>query len=92
MNDDTTHPDENNAFKDELSQLVRAHSSLTWRQRAEALRWYADLAWTRSNTPDRSDAVTPPDEPIDRSHLEDVDDGCGCVEVWETMSEHRSSD
>lgn len=22
-------------------------------------------------------------------HLADVDDGCGCVEVWETLSEQR---
>ncbi|WP_430504738.1 hypothetical protein [Haloparvum sp. PAK95] len=22
-------------------------------------------------------------------HLADVDDGCGCVEVWEAMSERR---
>lgn len=24
------------------------------------------------------------------SHLDDVDPGCGCAEVWETMSEQRS--
>lgn len=22
-------------------------------------------------------------------HLEDVDDGCGCAEIWEHMSERR---
>lgn len=22
-------------------------------------------------------------------HLEDIDDGCGCVETWEQLSEHR---
>lgn len=26
---------------------------------------------------------------IDRSHLEDVEDGCGCAEVWEHLSEQR---
>jgi hypothetical protein len=30
-----------------------------------------------------------PDERIDMSHLEDVDDGCGCAEVWEHLSERR---
>jgi len=25
-------------------------------------------------------------------HLEDVDDGCGCTEVWEHLSEHRDDD
>lgn len=25
----------------------------------------------------------------DYDHLEDVDDGCGCAEIWETMSERR---
>ena len=23
-------------------------------------------------------------------HLEDIDDGCGCVETWERLSELRS--
>ncbi|MFB6234061.1 MAG: hypothetical protein ABEH81_02630 [Halopenitus sp.] len=30
----------------------------------------------------------PDDERLDE-HLADVDDGCGCVEVWETLSEQR---
>ncbi|MFB6163048.1 MAG: hypothetical protein ABEJ86_06395 [Halococcoides sp.] len=25
------------------------------------------------------------------SHLDDVDDGCGCAEVWEHLSENRES-
>ena len=29
---------------------------------------------------------------IERDHLEDVDDGCGCAEIWETMSEQRDAD
>lgn len=29
------------------------------------------------------------EEPIDRSHLENVEDGCGCTEVWEHLSEGR---
>lgn len=24
-----------------------------------------------------------------REHLEDVDDGCGCAEIWEHLSENR---
>jgi len=28
----------------------------------------------------------------DRAHLENVDDGCGCVEVWEQMSERRAAE
>lgn len=28
---------------------------------------------------------------VDTSHLEDVEDGCGCAEVWERMSEHRDA-
>lgn len=23
-------------------------------------------------------------------HLEDLEDGCGCAEVWEHLSEHRT--
>lgn len=26
---------------------------------------------------------------LDYDHLDDVEDGCGCAEIWETMSEHR---
>ncbi|MFP4530943.1 MAG: hypothetical protein ACLFNC_06605 [Halodesulfurarchaeum sp.] len=26
----------------------------------------------------------------DRSHLEDVESGAGCTEIWETLSEQRS--
>lgn len=28
-------------------------------------------------------------EDADRSHLEGVDDGCGCTEIWEHLSEQR---
>lgn len=28
-------------------------------------------------------------EDSDRSHLEGVDDGCGCTEIWEHLSEQR---
>jgi len=26
-----------------------------------------------------------------REHLSDVEDGCGCTEIWEHMSEQRDS-
>jgi hypothetical protein len=31
---------------------------------------------------------------VDRSesHLEDIEDGAGCTEIWETLSEHRAED
>jgi hypothetical protein len=28
----------------------------------------------------------------DDEHLADVEDGCGCAEVWEHLSERRSAD
>jgi len=28
----------------------------------------------------------------DRDHLSSVEDGCGCVELWEALSERRSGD
>ncbi|MFB6232895.1 MAG: hypothetical protein ABEH61_01415 [Haloarculaceae archaeon] len=28
----------------------------------------------------------------DASHLQDVDDGCGCAEIWDVLSERRASD
>lgn len=30
-------------------------------------------------------------ETPDTDHLDDIDDGCGCTEVWEAMSEHREA-
>lgn len=30
------------------------------------------------------------DQPAD--HLDDVEDGCGCAEVWEHLSEQRETD
>jgi hypothetical protein len=33
-----------------------------------------------------------PDENTYRSHLEDIEDGCGCVEVWEATSADRKND
>ena len=29
------------------------------------------------------------DEAVDTSHLDDVEDGCGCTEIWEHLSESR---
>jgi hypothetical protein len=31
-----------------------------------------------------------PEDDFDSSHLDDVDDGCGCTEIWEHLSEQRS--
>lgn len=28
----------------------------------------------------------------DDEHLEDVEDGAGCTEIWETLSERRAAD
>ncbi|MFB6139263.1 MAG: hypothetical protein ABEJ26_02365 [Halosimplex sp.] len=39
---------------------------------------------------DEESQVEPDDEPeVDTSHLDDVEDGCGCAEVWEHLSEGR---
>lgn len=32
------------------------------------------------------------EEEIDTSHLDDVEDGCGCTEIWEHMSDERDGD
>lgn len=31
-------------------------------------------------------------EDVDTSHLDEVNDGCGCTEVWEHLSEERASE
>jgi hypothetical protein len=37
----------------------------------------------------RADELSEDDE---REHLSDVEDGCGCAEVWEHLSERRGND
>ena len=32
------------------------------------------------------------DDDVDTSHLDDVDDGCGCAEIWEHMSDERDEE
>lgn len=32
------------------------------------------------------------EEPIDTSHLDDVEDGCGCTEIWEHLSDERDEE
>ncbi len=31
----------------------------------------------------------PEEEAVDTSHLDNVEDGCGCTEIWEHMSDER---
>lgn len=38
---------------------------------------------------DADDTEIPDPEDIDTSHLDGIDDGCGCAEVWEHLSEER---
>lgn len=37
-------------------------------------------------------SVSPAGSPETDDHLSDVEDGCGCVEIWERLSEQRASD
>ena len=32
------------------------------------------------------------EERQDGDHLDDIDDGCGCAEVWEHLSERREAE
>jgi hypothetical protein len=46
---------------------------------------------------ERLDAADEPDRGADdrdvsTAHLDDVEDGCGCAEVWEHLSERRDDD
>lgn len=42
---------------------------------------------TETDTP--SDDKQGVDDEVDSSHLEDIDDGSGCAEVWEHLSKAR---
>ncbi len=41
--------------------------------------------------PSNTGSGTDPDDAreVDASHLEAIDDGCGCAEVWESLSDQR---
>jgi hypothetical protein len=41
-----------------------------------------------ADEPDAADPEPDPDE-VDTSHLDGIEDGCGCAEVWEHLSEER---
>jgi hypothetical protein len=38
---------------------------------------------------DHLDDADEDDSAAHREHLEDVEDGCGCTEIWEHLSENR---
>lgn len=45
--------------------------------------------------PEQERAETTADEDdgrVEDEHLADVEDGCGCTEVWEHLSDNRSDD
>jgi len=44
----------------------------------------------QTDAADAAPAETP-DEEIDTSHLDGVEDGCGCTEIWEHLSESRGA-
>jgi len=46
------------------------------------------LASNRDDETDDSDR-SPRSERSDQEHLQGVEDGCGCAEVWEHLSEQR---
>jgi hypothetical protein len=53
--------------------------------------------WCRVETPREcrrmSQGTTEPtEEATTDEHLADVEDGCGCAEVWEHLSERREAD
>jgi len=35
---------------------------------------------------------TESEDKIDREHLDDIEDGAGCVEIWEKIGDRRSDD
>jgi hypothetical protein len=40
----------------------------------------------------RTSSGPPDDEEEATEHLDDLEDGCGCAEVWEYLSERRAAD
>ena len=49
----------------------------------------SDTGTPLAETDDAEDDVPDPED-VDTSHLDDVEDGCGCAELWEHLSEERA--
>lgn len=45
-----------------------------------------------SGTDTPADGCPDADEEVDTAHLDDIEDGGGCAEVWEHLSEAREAD
>jgi len=62
----------------------------------DGLRWGTRMSDTgtpeAAETDDLEEAEIPDPDDVDTSHLDDVEDGCGCAEVWEHLSEERADD
>lgn len=46
---------------------------------------------TQTLTQDEATDESDDGHAAERSHLEDMEDGCGCTEVWEHLSEQREA-
>lgn len=42
--------------------------------------------------PPTTDEATEENSDADRSHLDDLEDGAGCTEIWEHLSDRREDD
>jgi len=71
---------------------------VTWGQRVfiliRGIGW--DIRMTESGETATAETVDEADEPddggyedVDTTHLDGIDDGCGCAEVWEHLSDER---
>ena len=49
----------------------------------------SDTGTPLAETDDAEDDASDPED-VDTSHLDDVEDGCGCAELWEHLSEERA--
>lgn len=48
------------------------------------------MSETPESDENRSEQADPENSETDESrHLSELEDGCGCAEVWEHLSEHR---
>ena len=60
--DDSIHSSPKSAFEHRLSQLMQEYDELSWQQRARALSWHAELAWSRTDHEPAHDTTNNPGE------------------------------
>ena len=69
-----------------MTRVIRWDTTGPGHLRSSTNETMTNTRQTHDETDAESDAEAPPTD-----HLQDVEDGCGCTEIWEHLSEEREA-